>query len=288
MHTSPVVGVIVLNYNGQHCLLSCLQSLEQLRYTNKEIIVVDNHSSDDSLLIAEKKFPHCIFIRNNNNDGFAKGMNAGMREAIARGAEWCWLFNYDAISDPDALTQLMRVATTQPHKIGLVSPIIYTNNKQIWFAKGTVNFFRMRVLHISPAQKEWMCEAYPSEFLTGCALLVNKRLINTIGFLDERFFLYYEDADYSLRAREAGLLCLVVPEASVVHSEASSQNTEKVYFLVYSGLLFFQKWGSPLLQKYYRVYGTIRRIKNWLDRIVYNNSPSARAVYRAYQNFYGQ
>jgi GT2 family glycosyltransferase len=200
MSAFPRVGIVVLNYNGKHCLLSCLKSLDQLEYQPQDIIVVDNHSTDGSLEEAEKIFPHFTFVRNLKNEGFAKGMNVGIRLALARGAEWCWIFNYDAQAYPQTLSLLMLVAQGSS-QVGLLSPVIYeTDSEHLWFAKGKIDFFRMRTLHIQPTTQELTAKTYPSEFLTGCALLIKKELVETIGFLDEQFFLYYEDADYSLRA----------------------------------------------------------------------------------------
>ncbi|OGI21590.1 MAG: hypothetical protein A3J06_00960 [Candidatus Moranbacteria bacterium RIFCSPLOWO2_02_FULL_48_19] len=317
MAALPRVGIIVLNYNGKRCLPACLNSLNRLEYPDKEIIIVDNHSSDDSLLAAEKTFPQFIFVRNRENEGFAKGINVGIRAALARGAEYCWLINYDTEVDPSALTRLIAVAQKYP-QAGLLSPVIYPvrechaglsqdtfssssikphtirefsnevyekENQRPWFAKGKINFFRMRALHTQPAKKELARESYSSEFLTGCALLVKKELVEAIGLLDERFFLYYEDADYSLRAASAGFACLVVPGARVWHAEVSRAHPKKTYFLVHSGLLFFEKHAPFLLRPYLWVYVTIRRVKNRLD-LTRRKGAIALEVHQAYEHFF--
>ncbi|MFZ2299520.1 MAG: glycosyltransferase family 2 protein [Candidatus Moraniibacteriota bacterium] len=285
MTSAPKVGIIVLNYNGGRRLLSCLSSLEQLDYPNKDVIIVDNGSGDDSCASAAKQFPQFAFVRNGKNEGFAKGMNIGTRLALERGARLIWLFNNDAETDRRTLSLLIAAAEAHP-QAGLLSPVIYeTESGDIWFAKGTIEYSRMRALHILPAKRELLSKAYPSGFLTGCALLITKELIETIGFLDERFFLYYEDADYSLRALAAGFLCLVVPEARVSHSEESRSNLEKTYFLVHSGLLFFEKHAPLLLRPYLQAYVTIRRIKNVVDRLR-GKGGAALEAYRAYQDYF--
>lgn len=285
MLSSPRVAVIVLNYNGKGCLPHCLNSLVQLEYPNKEVIVVDNFSSDDSFSAAEKAFPRFTFFRNTKNAGFAEGMNIGIRLALARGAQWCWLINYDTEIDPLALERLIVAAQKYP-RAGLLSPVIYEKeSRRIWFAKGKIDFFRMRGFHSRATPKELSSEAYPSQFLTGCALLIKKELIEAVGLLDGRFFLYYEDADYSLRATRAGFAALVVPGASVWHSEESRENPQKTYYLVYSGLLFFEKHASFLIRLYLRAYVTIRRVKNWLD-LAYRKSTTGLEVQRAYKHFF--
>ena len=285
MHTFPKVGIIVLNHNGQRCLLPCLESLQALRYQEKDIIVIDNNSGDGSFDAAKKRFPHFTFLCNAQNDGFAKGMNSGIRLALSRGAEWCWLFNYDALAAKESLQTLMRAADDNPHA-GLLSPAISdVASGRLWFGKGRIDFFRMRTLHTVPTREERLSKTYPSEFLTGCALLIKKDLIERIGFLDERYFLYYEDADYSLRAWRAGFACLVVPGANVAHSEASRMNPKKTYFLVYSGLVFFQQWTPFFLRPYVAAYVTIRRVKNVLDRLMHRGSAS-QEVHRAYRDYF--
>jgi GT2 family glycosyltransferase len=248
------------------------------------VVVVDNASEDDSFSEALRQFPDLFFVKNHKNRGFSGGMNAGIREALTRGAHWVWLFNNDARADTKALSALVAVTSENP-SAGLLSPCIYSEtNGKLWFGGGTIDFFRMRVIHRSPKASDLKKLYYESEFLTGCALFISKEAIEQVGFLDERFFLYYEDADFSVRARKQGIMPLVVPGARVFHDEQSRKNEKKLYFLVFSGLLFFKKHASGWQKSYYTVYGTMRRIKNALDLMLRRDD--ALAVYRAYQDFY--
>lgn len=280
----PLVGIVVLNFNGKKCLLSCLESLKKLRYPNFFVIIVDNNSTDDSFSLAERAFPRYSFIKNNENRGFSGGMNVGMKAAFDAGAEWAWLFNNDATAEPSALHTLVDVALREP-QAGLLSPVIYTKEGgSLWFGKGSINNLRMRTVHLAPSVKETASVSYPSEFLTGCALLVSRTLFDHEGGLDESFFLYYEDADFSLRARKAGYKTLVVSGAKVFHSEQSQENSQKLYYLVLSGLIFFKKHASFLEKLYFFVYGTIRRLKNAIDVIL--GKKDAKTVRQAYRDFY--
>jgi GT2 family glycosyltransferase len=127
----PKVAIIVLNYNGRDCLPGCLSSLGSLSYLDKEVIVVDNGSSDDSLMAAKENFPECSFIENGENLGFAAGMNRGIRSALEHGTDFVWLFNYDASSAPDTLDKIIRVAEAHP-EAGLLSPVISDHDGKIW------------------------------------------------------------------------------------------------------------------------------------------------------------
>lgn len=284
MSSPSAVAIVVLNFNGKDCLLGCLRSLEDLRYEAKEIIVVDNASEDGSLELARERFPRFTYIRNETNLGFAGGMNTGIREALAHGAEWCWLFNYDARARENSLSILMEYAGKHP-EASLLSPWVWDRKgKRLWFAKGNISFLRMRTNHVRPNEKERCQEAYPSEYLAGCALLIKKDVIETIGTLDERFFLYYEDADYCLRASQAGFRSFVVPRACVWHDEKSRSNPQKLYHLVFSGLLFFRQHAPWYFRPYLAAYATIRRIKNRIDRL--RGRDEALAVYQAYRDFH--
>jgi hypothetical protein len=282
MSPVPRVGIIVLNYNGQECLRACLRSLEKLRYEAKDIIIVDNGSQDGSLELAEQEFPRYTYLRNGKNLGFAGGMNAGMRAALARGADWCWLFNYDAEAEEETLAALMEKASRYP-KGGLFSPLILEKGTdRVWFGGGRIRFWRMRAEHVSPGKQALSQPAYASGFLTGCALLIRKEVIERIGFLDERFFLYYEDADFCLRARKAGFEALVIPGAGAAWRK-SRLNRQKPYHLVFSGLLF-SKHAPPRFRPYLWAYVTIRRIKNRIDTLL--GREGASVVHQAYDDFF--
>lgn len=281
--SSPKVGIVVLNFNGQACLLPCLRSLQRLQYQNFFVVVVDNASEDDSLALAQDHFPEFSFIKNTENRGFAAGMNTGMKAAFEREADWVWLFNNDALADERSLGALMAVATER-RDAGLLSPCIYAEHTgALWFGKGSLDWWRMRATHVHPSAAEFRRRCYDSEFLTGCALLIKKETVEAIGFLDERFFLYYEDADFSWRARAKGFAVLVVPGARVWHGEQSQKNDQKLYHLVFSGLLFFHKHAQGWWRAYFLLYGTMRRLKNAID--VTLGRGRALTVSQAYQDF---
>lgn len=282
----PKVGIVVLNFNGLDCLSGCLRSLGSLQYKNFSVIVVDNASTDGSLEKAQGDFPDYSYCPQKENRGFAGGMNVGIEKAIADGAEWVWLLNNDAEAEDTSLVELMKVATGEtPRVVGALSPIIQEkDSNKIWFAKGKIDFFRMRVIHEEPETEDLKKSSYESEFLTGCALLISRNAIEKIGKFDENFFLYYEDADYCQRLKEAGFNLLVVPSARVFHAERSNYNPTKVYYLVLSGLLFFKKHADSLEQIYFAMYVTIRRIKNSID--IWRGRDEARNVRRAYDDFY--
>lgn len=276
MPNSPVLA-IVLNYHGGAMTEKCLRSLRQGTVV-PDILIVDNASTDASLAKLGERFPGIEVIRNVTNLGFAGGMNVGLRAALARGYRYAWILNQDATADAVALERLLERAEQYPRE-GLWSPAIFTPGGTPWFIGGCISFFRMRTTHCDPSGVH--ASVYPSEYLTGCALLLSRAVLETAGLLDERYFLYYEDAAYSLAARRAGFLPTVVTTARVCHAETSRHSPEKIYWLVRSGLEFFRR-ETPWYWRWWReVFIRLRRIKNRIELSVAPN-PVARSVRQAY------
>lgn len=276
---SERVAAILVNYESGDDLVAALWSLSQLERAPNMLIVVDNASQDNSLCLAEKDFPQLVVIRNSENVGFAKAVNQGLRKAEESEVTHAWLFNPDARAKEDALSALICATRSMPQAI--FSPVIFDKQGRIWFSGGRLSWWRMRALH---RQTECL-QSENQDFLTGCALFIPMQIINIVGEFDENFFLYYEDADFSVRAKKAGFQLQVVPNSRVDHEEVSQGNPQKVYHLVYSGLFFFFKHTSGIKTGYLRIYATIRRLKNWLDCLLWGGKEAA-LVRQAYGDFF--
>jgi GT2 family glycosyltransferase len=274
------VAVIVLNYRGERVLARCLDSLEPTLGQDDRVLVVDNGQEEALVAALRGRYRRVDFIRAETNRGFAAGMNLGIRHMRGQGQfDAFWLLNNDAFVDPNALNQ-MKQALMLKGSQALFSPVIRSSEGlDLWYAGGRIDFFRMRTIHEHILRVEQSC--FETSFLTGCALFIPRVVIDSIGYLDERYFLYYEDADYSLRASRAGLCLWVVPQAQVYHSEESSQNPEKIYWLVRSGVEFFLRDTRGIWWLWVRALYILRRLKNWLD-IQCHYSQVAQKVKQAY------
>ncbi len=251
------VAIIILNYNGADCLRQCLQSVFSLKYTDREVFVVDNNSADDSFRITEK-FPGVRTIKNDQNLGFAGGMNVGIRAAQESGADFFWLLNNDATVAPDSLTHLVELLEKYP-KIGAASPIILFPEGKVWFAGGSIDFVRIRTMHQRELSQK---DAFETGYLTGCAFFIRKKAIEQEGLFDERFFLYYEDADLSVRLKKGGWKLFVELKSKVFHREVSVRNPKKIFYLVLSGLLFFEKHSKGWARIWFRMSYFLRKRYN--------------------------
>jgi GT2 family glycosyltransferase len=219
---SPKVSIITLTWNSYEVTRDCLLSLKKLDYPNFEIIVVDNGSTDGSQEQLDRDFSDMRQIRNATNLGFSAGNNVAIRDALARNTDYVLLLNNDTIVSPNFLGELVAVAESDP-KIALLSPKIYYFEPpdKIWYAGGVKKPMRGLPKHLGMHQRDDADTGATREatFLTGCALLIKAPVIRQIGLLDEIFFLGFEDADWSVRARQAGFKGVYVPAATIWHRD---------------------------------------------------------------------
>lgn len=219
----PKVFIVILNWNGQKDTLACLNSLKNLDYSNFKIILIDNASTDNSVGVFKSQIPNfknkITLIENKDNLGFPAGNNVGIKYALKNNAEYVLLLNNDTVVDKDFLKEIV-AAGEKNVLIGILGPKIYffDDPKRIWFAGGKFNWIsgssHIGFGEIDKGQFEISKEV---NFITGCAMLIKKEVFEKIGFLDGRFFLYYEDTDFCLRAKKRGFKCLFAPRAKIFH-----------------------------------------------------------------------
>jgi len=269
-NNNPKVLIIILNFNGWADTLECLDSLNRINYDNFEILLIDN-ASKEKIKIVDSRFPRLKItqIFNDLNLGFAGGNNIGIEMALERGAEYILLLNNDTIVESDFLSQMMHVAQTNK-EAGILGPIIYdyVDHNKIQFAGGRINWSKTRGEHQivmpgllwHPDPKSWipasagmtdkMNNIFETDYITGCCLLIEREVIEKIGLMNEDYFLYYEDADWNLRAQRAGWLCGIAPSSKIYH-KGSTSSTEfsfpYIYYHSRNGLIFGAKFGNKFL-----------------------------------------
>lgn len=234
---SERLAVVILTWNNVRYTLECLQSLAAQAFPCT-IYVVDNASTDGTPECVASRFPETHVIVNDDNLGFSGGNNVGLTAAFAAGAETVLLLNNDTTLAPDALAHLTEATHTHP-QAGLLNPAILFAQPphRIWFAGATLNPWTGWSYHtayntaytaLDPGIRE-TCRS------TGCALLVTRDCYERIGGLDDSFFMYVEDVEYSMRAQQAGFPVLLVPKAVVYH-HVSVSAVEKSPDTTYYGL----------------------------------------------------
>lgn len=270
--------VVVLNYRGQEVLLPCLSSLIPELRDGDRCLVIDNGHEEKLLQEVKNNFPQVETLSLGVNLGFARGMNRGLSKALEDGFSAVWLLNNDTLVKQGALEALRQAAIEHPGA-NLFSPLILTPEEQVWFAGGAIDYWRMRTEHVRFLPKQ--DKPFLTDFLTGCALFIPCSTLERFGMLDERYFLYYEDVEYSVRVRAQGGLLFVVPRARVIHHEVSVLNPDKIYWLVRSGVEFFVRHTPWPLRIWTYGYLSLRRLKNMAEYFFFRKA-LARSIKRAY------
>ncbi len=246
MSMAPLVYALTLSRNGQDDTLACIESLQKLDYPNKRLLLVDNGSTDGTPEAVATQFPTVEIIRNEINLGFAAGMNVGLRHALDQKAEYIFIVNNDTIIDQAALQKMILLFGDD---VGMVAPKIYyaAEPDRIWSVGGLKNPLTLETS--GDARGEIDREQWPDvlerDYFNGCALLLSGHFLEEVGLFDERFFMYYEDSDLSIRARQAGYRLLLSPHSHVWHKVATtsggSDSPNERYWMARSSIIFFRK-----------------------------------------------
>ncbi|MEX0916771.1 MAG: glycosyltransferase family 2 protein [Candidatus Spechtbacterales bacterium] len=233
----PRVSIALLNWNNADETLGCLESLKDVRYPHFDVVIVDNGSADNSVARIKEfsqKNPSLTIevVRNSENLGFSGGCNTAITWALENGEEYLLLLNNDTEVEPFFLDELVKVASVSP-KAGILVPSIffYYEPELLWFGGDTnVAWSKMnKGITSSLFKKELPNEIHkPRElsFASGCAMLMRTDVLREVGGFDERFFLYFEDADLSFRFRKAGWDILWVPTSHIRHKVSATTLTK--------------------------------------------------------------
>ena len=220
--------VVVLNWNGLEDTRALLPTLERCRVPagwSVGVRVVDNGSTDGSAAQLRSAFPGIEVQALSENRRFAGGNNAGLAAALAAGADAVMLLNNDTEADPGLIERLV-LALEQDPGAGAAAPLIYfaAPSQRIWYAGGRCDVTLAHASHrgLRRLDHGQYRSVEPTGYLTGCCLIATRAAWERVGPLDERYHLYAEDADWSLRARAAGFRLLFVPTARLWHKVSAS------------------------------------------------------------------
>jgi GT2 family glycosyltransferase len=217
MNDTPLVFVIVVNYNGLNYLKTCLSSFEQQTYSNYKIIVFDNASTDNSAEFLKQNFPKIKLIQAKSNLGFAEGNNLAIKFALGQNAEYVFLVNNDTEAEEDLIEKLI-VTCKNDESIGIVGPAVFDleNKRSIQEMGMSIDRFGYP---LALKNKHDFSHIF---FVSGCAMMIKSELIRTIGSFDEKYFMFAEDLDLCWRAQLAGCKIAVNDHAKIYHASGGS------------------------------------------------------------------
>ncbi len=305
-----LVNILILNYNGWKDTINCLESIFRNSYKNYIVTVIDNGSADNSMdhigswaegkiipgaekdfplndlfyppvkkpvsyeffntseinqIQKRKKIPRLTLIQTGANLGFAGGINHGIQLALKENSDYVWLLNNDTLITKDSLNELVRVSNESGNSKITGSVLYYANDPskvQAW-GGGRINFFSGTTRHLTAPGNV--------DYLTGASLLIPAGILTSVGCLDEGFFLYWEDADFSMRAKKSGWGLEVAEKSILYHKHntaaksAIKDNSNFGDIQTSRGIVrfFFKHWGFlaliPVTSRIIR--GIFRRIK---------------------------
>jgi GT2 family glycosyltransferase len=229
MSYSPL-WVVTLNWNLAQDTLACVRSVLAAGVPPEQIAVVDNASTDDSVEVLRAHLqPGVQVVRNRENRGYGGGMNAGIRHSLERGAGSVLLLNNDTIVDSLLVEELLAAADRVAEPAILGPAIFYDDAPERLWRLGDV---RHTWLPMPTQVRPDVAALHESDlirvdYVTGCGLLVHSAVLRHIGLFDERYFMYFEDADLCARALEAGVPVWGVPRARMWHKVSLSANRDR-------------------------------------------------------------
>ncbi|MFK5856518.1 MAG: glycosyltransferase family 2 protein [Bacteroidota bacterium] len=241
----PLVSIITVNFNQSEVTCAFIESLNKVTYSNFEVIVVDNNSTEDDPSIIKERYPNIIFIQNPINYGFAAGNNFGLMRAKG---DYVMLLNNDIEVPPGFMEPLVEKLESNP-KIGAVSPKIkfFYQPDTIQYAGFTpINNITMRNAAIGFRQKDigQFEKDRETAYAHGAAMMVPMEVVKEVGLMSYIFFLYYEEADWCARIANAGYSMYYVHDSFVLHKESISTgklSTLKIYYLNRNRIVFMRR-----------------------------------------------
>jgi len=244
----PKIGIVILNWNGWRDTLDCLALVRQLDYpaSRSEIVLVDNGSHDESVARLRQQ-SGVTLLELPSNVGFAAANNVGIRRVLADGCDYVLLLNNDTIVPPDLLTSLLDVFYAD-RTAGVISPKIryYDEPDRLWYAGGRL--LQPRLILQMRGRGEVDTGQYDQplvvDYAVGCCMLIRRAVFGQIGHLDECFFFYYEDVDFSCRATKAGFSVWYQPASVILHKVSYSTRNDlprRTFLRAQSRVVFFCK-----------------------------------------------
>jgi len=247
--------VVVLSWRGRRDTLACVASLVD-GSPGVDVLVVDNGSEDGVLDAVRDRWPHVATLQTGENLGFAGGMNRGLAWGLERGYALLTVLNNDTVVDPGALDRLAALAAGRAAagpRIVRLAPGRHAgpedDDAPLWFAGGVLDALDGLPRHRAAEEAAADVAAgrpFATDLLTGCCVCASAGTWREVGPFDPRFFLNFEDSDWSLRARRAGVRLVVDPGAVVRHRVSASFTGPASYlgtfYYARNALLFAARW----------------------------------------------
>jgi GT2 family glycosyltransferase len=259
---------VILNTNRRDDTLACLDSLAHSTYSPHTSLVVNGLSTDGSFEAIQQAHPATPILPLADNRGYAGGNNAGLLWALDHGADWALVLNEDTVLAADCIARLVENGESDP-RIGIVGPMVYHFDEPdvIQTAGGMLGrSWSAGLLANNEPDKGQFREPHEVEWISGCAMLLRRSLLEQVGCFDERFFIYWEEIDLCVRARQAGWRLMHVPGAKLWHKGVNRNYRPAprvTYYTTRNHFLLLQKNHAPLGTWLRVTAGALRTLSSW-------------------------
>jgi GT2 family glycosyltransferase len=271
MAADPRVACIILNTNRRDDTLACLASLLAGTYKNLFVLVLDCQSTDGSVEAVRSVYPTVQVIGLAENRGYAGNNNVGIHAALEQGADWVFVLNEDTVLAPDAVERLVEVGAADS-RIGIVGPLVYHHDEPgvIQSAGGrlTPNWGGEHIGQNEDDRGQYSTPR-PVDWISGCAILVRRAVIEQLGGIDERFFIYWEETEWCIRAGQAGWTIVHVPASKIWHKGVQRDYRPKpsvTYYSTRNHLLMLSVRHAPLSARGAVWAQILRTLVSWTVR----------------------
>jgi GT2 family glycosyltransferase len=271
MMPQPLVISVILNTNRRADTLECLESLHRSTYRNQKVIVLDNHSTDGSVSAICESFPNVHIIELTENLGYAGNNNVGIEAALREGADWVLVLNEDIVMHESCVEALVALGQSD-EKIGVVGPLVYHHNEPDYIqTAGGMLRTNWDTWHIEQNQKDCGQVSAPRtvDIISGCALMVRRDVVKSVGAIDARFFYYKEETEWCFRIRQDGWQIVMTPQAKIWHKGVQREyrpNPSLMYYKTRNWFLFLMKHKAPARVWMGAWYQFLRTVISWSIR----------------------
>ncbi|UCG13683.1 MAG: glycosyltransferase family 2 protein [Deltaproteobacteria bacterium] len=251
------IHAVVLNWNNADDTLKCVRSLRRARHVPDEIIVVDNGSTDSSESVLRTELGReCHIIQTGENLGYAGGMRVGAEYCLQHHSDLIWFMN----NDTEALGETLDALLASVERNGLqcmYSPkILHSGDQESVYFSGRYLDVATGELTLDPPPHSMEYGAIESDLVSdviqGASFIVPVQIIRELGFMDENYFLYFEEYDYSLRLARHGIKCICALSAVVLHRREGAQGSDQLlldrirtYYRIRNRILFWRRCCTP-------------------------------------------
>lgn len=242
--------IVVPVHNAVEITLACLDSIAVAKHPLDQVLVVDNGSTDETVPAVNRRFPQ-IQVISQSNRGYADAVNVGLSAARQRDFQFTWILNNDTIVQQDT-GQVLRMFMEQPENshVAACNPVTYYAEQPgvINFAGGWIDRENWTSGHLEDPSRgaALLADEPAAAFLTGSALFVRNSALRDIGMFDARFFMYWEDVDFTIRLVARGWQMRLVPAACLLHrglgSTGGDPSVSTFYYYARNRFLLWRKF----------------------------------------------